>query len=270
MESAPAVTGTVLSALVAARAPHAQQARLARWLSEHALDPESYWSTRDTAAALTGLAAWAKQAQVGASHVQVGLDRRILWQGKLQGAQVVNLQRSAAQAPSGRLWLKADGEVSVAMRRKDVSASSPRPAFSRGLSLQRRYLDPLTGKPLAMVKRGALVQVVLALGVEEPVAMLALSDPLPAGFEPLDPSLANGRVGACSSCSGGSDFDYLRRRDDRVEAFAQYLRPGNYALRYFVRATTAGTFSAPGATAAPMYSPDPFARSAVGTLQVQR
>ena len=270
LAAAPAVSAAVLHALVAARAPVAQQARLAHWLRARALEPDFHFSTRDTAWTLGALAAWAAQTEVGAGRVQIGHGSTLLWQGELRGAQVVDLRRSAAQVGDGTVWVKADGEVSIAIRRKDVSASSPRPAFSRGLSLQRRYLDPLSGQARTAIARGDVVQVVIALGVEQPVALLALSDPLPAGFEPLDPALTTGRAGKCPSCSGSRDFDYVRRRDDRVEAFARQLRRGSYTLRYLVRATSAGTFSAPGATAVAMYDPGPFARSAVSTLQVRR
>ena len=60
----------------------------------------------------------------------------------------------------------------------------------------------------------------------------------------------------------------MRRHDDHVEAFAEYLPAGTHTLRYLLRATTSGEFSAPGASATLMYMPDYFARSRVDAMSV--
>jgi uncharacterized protein YfaS (alpha-2-macroglobulin family) len=62
----------------------------------------------------------------------------------------------------------------------------------------------------------------------------------------------------------------MRRRDDRIEAFAEWLPAGTHTLRYLVRATSVGHFSAPGASASLMYMPERYARSAVGIVDVTR
>ncbi|HEX2679028.1 MAG TPA: hypothetical protein VHM19_20400, partial [Polyangiales bacterium] len=269
--SAEALSGIVLTALATARAPEAQQKHVADWLITRASDPNAWFSTRDTAETLTGLGAWAKRLHGGETRVSIGLDGKTWYSGTLHGAQVVSLRKLASEVTAGQLWIKADTDVVSAIRRKDVRESAPRNAFARGLSVKRRYLDPKTGTPLGEIKLGDLVQVVLELSTETGLPMVALTDPLPAGLEPLDPGLSTGTLAGCNTCDSASwGFDYVRRRDDRIDAFAERLTPGTHTIRYLLRATIAGTFSAPGAEVLPMYSPNLFGRSEVGRVQIKR
>ena len=100
--------------------------------------------------------------------------------------------------------------------------------------------------------------------------MVALIDPMPGGLEPLDPGLSTGRVAGCEACNDNGGFDHVRRHDDQIEAFAEWLPAGTHTLRYLLRATTPGAFSAPGAAATLMYMPDFFARSSVSRVDVKR
>jgi uncharacterized protein YfaS (alpha-2-macroglobulin family) len=267
--SAERTAAVVLRALEADQKEPAVRERLARWLIARAADPEVFLSTRDAADVLSALATWARSTQAGAGQVRIGLGKDVLWHGALAGAQVVALERSAKLAAAGDVWVEADGEVSASIRRRDVSPTTPKPAFARGLSLERRYSDLKTGQPLRIVAAGALVQVELELRSERALRMVALEDPLPAGLEPSDPGLSSGSVGGCDRCNQLAGFDYVRRRDDRIEGFAEWLPAGRHTLRYVLRATTAGTFSAPGATASLMYLPSVFARSTVGAIAVR-
>jgi uncharacterized protein YfaS (alpha-2-macroglobulin family) len=242
---------------------------LARWLIARAADPEVFLSTRDAADVLAALSTWARGAQVGAGQVRIGLGKEVLWQGTLAGAQVVALDRSAKTTPAGAVWIDADGDVSASIRRRDVSPTAPKPAFAHGLSLERRYSDPKTGKPLAALALGDVVQVELELRSERALRMVALEEPLPGGLEPLDPGLSSGSFAGCERCNDLGGFDHVQRRDDRVEGFAEWLPAGSHKLRYLLRATTAGSFSAPGATATLMYAPNVLARSTVGAITVR-
>jgi hypothetical protein len=268
LSSPERTTALVLAALHADRSEAEQQARLAAWLAARAADPEVFLSTRDVADTLAALGAWARGRAAGASRVEIGLGTQVLWQGPLAGAQVVAVARTATAAPPGDVWLKADGDVSVSIRRRDVSPTAQKPAFAHGLTLTRRYLDAKTRRPLSDVSAGDVVQVELELRSERAVRMVAVSDPMPAGLEPLDPDLSSGRVAGCEACNDSAGFDHLRRHDDRIEGFAEWLPRGTHTLRYLLRATTTGSFSAPGATAELMYLRDVYGRSSVGRVTV--
>ncbi len=269
LSSAERTTAIALAALLVDARETELIERLAGVLIERAIDPGVYLSTRDVAETLSALSAWAARSKAGANRVRVGLAEGVLWEGTLTGAQVVALTRAARDAASGNVWVEADGDVTASIRRRDVSPSAPKPAFSKGLSLERRYLDPKTKAPAGAVARGDIVLVELDLRSDRNVRMLALADPMPAGFEPLDPSLSSGRLAGCDTCDDAAGFDHVRRHDDRIEAFAEWLPAGKHAVRYLLRATTAGTFTAPGATATLMYAPNYFARSRVDSVVVR-
>ena len=98
---------------------------------------------------------------------------------------------------------------------------------------------------------------------------MALVDPLPAGFEPLNPALAT--TGTIphdpKPQSSGSPwwwtrtwYEHQNMRDERVEAFASLLWDGVYDYTYVARATTPGRFVVPPPKAEEMYAPETFGR----------
>jgi uncharacterized protein YfaS (alpha-2-macroglobulin family) len=64
-------------------------------------------------------------------------------------------------------------------------------------------------------------------------------------------------------------FDHVEKHDDRVMAFATRLTAGRHELTYLVRATTAGTFTAAGASGEAMYAPEIVGRSVPLTITVR-
>jgi alpha-2-macroglobulin len=132
------------------------------------------------------------------------------------------------------------------------------------------------------VKAGARVRVQLTLVAPSRRYHVALVDPLPAGFEPLNPALAvTGSIpqGPLSDVEvlgapglGGPGalgkwwwwsrpwFEHQNLRDERVEAFASLLWEGVYTYTYVARATTPGRFVVPPPKAEEMYHPETFGR----------
>ena len=86
---------------------------------------------------------------------------------------------------------------------------------------------------------------------------MAVTDPLPAGFEAVESWFATTARDLAAAQDqqtndGGdaddwqnwwrySGFDHVERHDDRVQLFATRLGEGEHAFSYIVRATTAGT-----------------------------
>ena len=112
---------------------------------------------------------------------------------------------------------------------------------------------------------------------------MAVSDPLPAGFEPVESWFATtaSTLGRRAETQDGGDsdwltrwrrggFDHVERRDDRVNLFATRLSEGDHTFSYLVRATTSGTFSAAPARAEEMYTPEVFGRTAADEVEVSR
>ena len=119
---------------------------------------------------------------------------------------------------------------------------------------------------------------------------MALVDPLPAGLEPLNPTLATtgaiprerpddsvGGTGSLLDAAGRFEapwwwrrpwFDHQNLRDERVEAFASLLGEGVFTYSYVARATTPGTYVVPAARAEEMYRPETFGRGGTDRVVV--
>jgi uncharacterized protein YfaS (alpha-2-macroglobulin family) len=115
---------------------------------------------------------------------------------------------------------------------------------------------------------------------------VALVDPLPAGFEALNPELATtGNLPDESSETNlyrggrgvvdyywlwrGPWYDHQNLRDDRAEAFTALLWEGEHEYSYFARATTPGLFVVPPSKAEEMYSPETFGRGQTDRVRVE-
>lgn len=150
------------------------------------------------------------------------------------------------------------------------------------------------------VKRGARIKVRTYLRVPALRHYVALTDPLPAGFEALDTSLAvtpalpnedyaeqgeeddRGRALSLAEkaryaelrkmrkAASHHGYDRHRLHDDRVQAFAARLPAGVYVLEYFARSLTPGTFIAPPPVAEEIHAPETFGRDAAAVVVVER
>jgi hypothetical protein len=131
-------------------------------------------------------------------------------------------------------------------------------------------------------KAGDLIQVTLTLTLTKERRFVAVTDPLPAGFEPVESWFATSAAALAKvqdDQQESSDwfswwqhggFDFVERHDDRVELFATRLDPGRHTFAYVVRATTAGTFRTAPAHAEEMYEPEVFGRTATAVIEVRK
>ena len=154
--------------------------------------------------------------------------------------------------------------------------------LDRGFVVQRSYEavdDPgdvwLDDDGVWHVLAGAQVRVNVTMVNDSRRTNMALVDPMPAGFEALNPALAvTGEVDtrrgeAADSWWWWTWYEHQNLRDDRAEAFASYLWAGTHEYSYVVRATTPGTFVVPPAKAEEIYAPEVFGRSGTDTVIVQ-
>jgi uncharacterized protein YfaS (alpha-2-macroglobulin family) len=163
----------------------------------------------------------------------------------------------------GRMYYRIG--ITYAPKRVDL------PALDAGFVVRRSYepidhtSDVTTTATGVRIKLGARVQVVDEVIVTTRRDGVALVDPLPAGLEAVNTSLATAERGA------GDDrrsWDHVEMRDSRSEAFASTLNAGAYRFAFTARATTPGTFTAAPAKAEEMYSPETFGRSAGTTVTI--
>lgn len=168
--------------------------------------------------------------------------------------------------------------------RLQYALSTPLPMAEDGFRVERtyaRYVENGEGPAATSFAAGDLVRVTLTVTVPQERRFVAVSDPIPAGTEAVDgwfrttaTELARDR--AVPEPGDGpvwwfdrGGFDHVEKYDDRVQLFATRLAQGRHTFTYLVRATTAGTFSAAGATAEEMYAPEVKGRSAPATLEIK-
>ena len=129
------------------------------------------------------------------------------------------------------------------------------------------------------IKLGSRVRCLTTMVAPSRRYHVALINPLPAGFETLNPDLkvtedlpADSRPTEGSSTPGMSRYanfwlwwwpwyEHSNLRDERAEAFTTGLPCGSFNYDFYCRATTPGTFIVPPAKAEEMYSPEVFGRS---------
>jgi uncharacterized protein YfaS (alpha-2-macroglobulin family) len=166
-------------------------------------------------------------------------------------------------------------------------------SLNNGFHVQRAYaLVDKDGKPGAAAtsfKAGDLIQVTLSFDLTKERRYVAVTDPLPAGFEPVE-SWFNTTAATLTKWSPDDEdsdaqddddgdwlrwwqrggFDHVERHDDKVLLFATRLSEGHHTFTYIVRATTAGTFRTAPTHAEEMYEPEVFGRTATTTISVAR
>jgi alpha-2-macroglobulin len=287
-----------LEAMIAADAGSDLVPKLAQTLLAHRTSGR--WSgTQENAWALLALDRYFRtyEATTPAFQSRVWLGERFAggraFQGRTTERQHVSVpmpellrvdapQLVIARQGAGRLYYRA------ALRY--APADTRLPAVERGFTVTRGYeavddpADVRRGDDGTWhVRAGARVRVRVQLTAPSVRFHVALIDPLPAGFEPLNPELrgtgsaddpeaglaANRRAGLFPPWQPRW-FSHQNLRDDRAEAFAAVLSAGTYDYTYLARATTPGTFVVPPPRAEMMYEPETFGRGSGETVVVKQ
>jgi uncharacterized protein YfaS (alpha-2-macroglobulin family) len=179
----------------------------------------------------------------------------------------------------GRLYYTAHLEVYL-----PVEEIEP---LNRGIIVSRQYCDLGAAGPtledgrtscqaVEEARVGDVIQVRLTVIAPHDLYYVVVEDPLPAGAEAIDPSLATTSLlaGAPSlrreaENLGWHGFYYWwwrwysrsELRDDRVVLFADYLSAGTYTYTYTFRATQPGEYHVIPTTAYEFYFPEVFGRA---------
>lgn len=190
---------------------------------------------------------------------------------QLQGRQDLILSKQGA----GRLYYR------IGMKYAPTNLMLP--PMERGFSVERKYeaVDDnrdvrRDGDGTWHIRSGSKVKVTVTMVAPARRYHVALVDPLPAGLEALNPALQGTEPTPQTRSSGRGGrwwynpwwYEHENLRDERVEAFTQYLWDGVYDYTYYARATTPGNFVVPPAKAEEMYQPETFGRSATDRVVV--
>jgi uncharacterized protein YfaS (alpha-2-macroglobulin family) len=279
-------TAIVLDALSRGGALDAVEARaMTTWLL--GVRRKGTWrSTQENVWALMALATYQRvfEPTTGRGAATVTLDARPILTHRFDAAapaaeRMVPMADVASALPSGsgRLTFAAQGgPLFYATRLTLGLPASTAPPLEHGITVTREYRPVVQGRDGAAAMRfaaGDLVRVVVTVRLTESRSFVALTDPLPGGFEVVDTSLAttatDGAVDAAARRSfWDSGFDRTERYDHRVDVFGTWLERGTHETSYLVRATTPGTFFAAPTTAEAMYEPEVAGRGAGATIVI--
>ena len=139
-------------------------------------------------------------------------------------------------------------------------------AFDEGFYIWKEILT-LDNRKVEKFKRGELYKVILHVTIPETRIFGILDDPLPAGFEVVNPHFVteseivrqeyrDARRKARRYWWGS--FDHQEVYDDKVLLIGKHMYPDEHTWVYFVKAKTSGKFLLPATKVEEMYSPEVF------------
>jgi len=159
--------------------------------------------------------------------------------------------KAVAVTPGGEGMVFGDVQVAAY-----VPGSSER-LDQHGLTVVRTYEKILPGGervPAENLEVGDKVLVTLQVTASRPGTYAALSDPLPALFEAINPNFATQQTG--DNVGSWTAFNSHRElREDRALFFADRLPSGPQTVRYLARVRQAGEATAPPTRVEFMYDP---------------
>ena len=281
-------TAIVLGTLVRTTEDEPLASGLARWLL--AARRHGRWSnTQENAAALEALVDYYRKYEREEPDftAEAAAGRRTLMSEAFRGRSAEARTRVVPLPELTRLLgdtARADltftrrgqGTLHYAARLRYAPDDPAPPPLAQGFAVERRYAVE-GGTPGSSFAAGQLVTVTLTFDVPKERRYVAVTDPIPAGFEPVESwftttasDLANPPEDeAAADWWRRGGFDRVERHDDRVLLFATRLSEGRHVFSYLVRATTPGRFAAAPARAEEMYEPEVFGRTAAATVEVR-
>lgn len=286
-------TAIALGTMVRTSQDPGLEPRVVRWLMQ-ARKQGRWGNTQENAWAMEALVDYyrARESEVPDFTAVVTLARDTLAEERFQGRSSESQVREIAQAelqkkgrPGERMELgfarRGTGTLHYGARLTYVPTGPLPGAMDQGFEIQRSYApaDSLD-TPGTVFAAGALLKVTLRFRLPKERRYVAVVDPLPAGFEPVESGFATTAQDLSQEASTQSStdwqdwwqrggFDHVERHDDRVQLFATRLSEGEHTFTYLARATTSGRFQVAPARAEEMYAPEVFGRTASTVVEVK-
>jgi uncharacterized protein YfaS (alpha-2-macroglobulin family) len=291
-------TAIVLNTLVRGDVPDAPVRQMVRWMM--AARKDGRWgNTQENAHAMEALVAYYRRFEPEAPDfravVRLGTEElaRDEFRGRSTKSTIRNIPMSqvlAKGAPGSSQALtfarEGTGTLYFTTRLRYAADRLFQDGLDAGFRIERSYapfVENGTRPPATTYAAGDLVRVTLRFDLTKERRFVAVTDPLPAGFEPVESWFATtaASLAARQDDQGEVDrswfawwqrggFDHVERHDDRVELFATRLSEGRHEFSYVVRATTAGTFRTAPARVEEMYEPEVFGRTATAVIEIRK
>lgn len=227
-------------------------------------------STQENVYGLLALADYAKAQSAGKAKITVRAGDKSLLDSTLVGGAIARVRLPLDELTRGALLSFESNEpvyysaVFYKVRPEPVAGE-----LDHGFAIKREYLHFTSEQPVSSVKVGDLVKVRLHISTPQGRSYVAISDPLPAGFESINTNLATERD-VSDDESYQWFWDYRSLRDERTDWFVDSLAQGSRQLDYVLRATHVGNFTVPPTQAAEMYAESVMGHSRSDVLTVTR
>ncbi|HEY2572740.1 MAG TPA: hypothetical protein VGH65_01685, partial [Verrucomicrobiaceae bacterium] len=176
------------------------------------------------------------------------------------GAKTLRANLPAGQMVRGRVELKAF---------PDLKTFQP---VQKGFGIQRRYERLTQTGTLEEPKNlrvGDLIVVTLNINVLKGNRYLAVEDPLPSVFEPVNPEFATQNQRQDAKAQDNAWYcDHRELRNDKALFFTDdWSQLGRFELKYLARVIAEGDVIAPPARIEAMYQPDQYGLSEIMRVQ---
>lgn len=293
-------TAIALNSLVKADAPGQQYRGLVAWLLQ-ARKGGRWGNTQENALALAALVSYYRKfesttpnftavAKLGEAQVATAQFQGRSTEARSTDVTMATLLASSPAGPAGAeqpltFTRTGAGTLFYSARLRYAVDQLFLQGSDQGIRIARSYapyVETGTRPASTSYKAGDLVRVTLTLNLTKERRFVAVTDPLPAGFEPVESWFATSAASlATEQDRGESDgdwtswwerggFDHVERHDDRIQLFATRLPEGRHTFTYVARATTAGTFRTAPAHAEEMYEPEVFGRTATTVIEIRK
>jgi alpha-2-macroglobulin len=291
-------TSIVLNSLVKANVSDAPIRQMVRWMM--AARKNGRWgNTQENALAMEALVAYYRKFEAAPPDfravVKLGAEDVVRqdFKGRSTGSTAKDLPMTTvlAQGPAGSkqpltFTREGVGTLFYTARLRYAADQLFQDTLDNGFRISRSYapfVENGTRPAATTYKAGDLVRVTLTFTLTKERRFVAVTDPLPAGFEAVESWFATTAASLArqqddQGNQGGSwyswwqrgGFDHVERFDDRVQLFATRLSEGRHEFSYIVRATTAGSFRTAPARAEEMYEPEVFGRTPTAVIEIKR
>ena len=279
-ETSARTTALVLQALLEARGGFPADEKAVRWLLEERKNLGRWRTTQENFAALYALQDYYRRYEREKPSFQAALklggqEWKESFSGRTLSARLKEFPLSALAADDGRVSITKEGTGRLYYTLRMGWLPQEEKAREEGFAVSKK-IEPLSGKSASgAFQPGSRAVVTLKVRTPQDRTFVVVDDPVPAGFEIVDPSFStesreDARVVEERS-NDNPDWGTFQRSenyDDRILIFADYLTSGEHSYSYLVQATTPGSYRMPATRVEQMYEPEVFGSNAPGEVAV--
>jgi hypothetical protein len=282
-------TAICLQALLEAQGGFPGDEKAVKWLiGERGKNQDCWRTTQENGSVLWALGDYYRHYEKEAPDFTAQLTQtgsaEPLWSATFQGrsllTQIKELTMDSVFGQGVTARFKAtktgEGRLYYSASMRYYQSTLHETAESAGYVVEKT-IAPLEGS-MDHLKAGTRAVVTLRITTTQEHNFVAVNDPLPGGFEIVDPSYAvegkDQQINLSNDSNGWGwywgNFNRNEKYDDRIQIFADFLNPGVHTYSYLIQATTPGRFAIPSTWVESMYEPEVFGRSATSAVTIEK